>query len=229
MTTIFENEVTCTVCGAKQTVQELGSTSSFGAMDLDTRPPEMRRSTMDHWVHECDECGYVASDLGDADEAGQMTSVWHAYLAELHSTQRPRLANRFVCRSLLDEATGDRAAAGWRRLHAAWACDDAEQAEEARVQRRAALALFERARAAGQRAMKSVAGGDEVLLADIARRAGEFEQAAEYCSAGLALPEVPAFVTKLLVLEQEFVAARDIGCHRASEADEAGDPLGTVH
>ena len=77
--------------------------------------------------------------------------------------------------------------------------------------------------------MKSVAGGDEVLLADIARRAGEFEQAAEYCAAGLALPEVPAFVTKLLVLEQEFVAARDIGCHRASDADEAGDPKGTVH
>ena len=77
--------------------------------------------------------------------------------------------------------------------------------------------------------MKSVVGGDEVLLADIARRAGEFEQAAEYCATGLALPEVPAFVTRLLVLEQALVAARDIGCHRASEADEASDTLGTVH
>jgi hypothetical protein len=229
MTTIFEDEVTCAVCGAKQTVQKLGSTNSFGAMDLDTRPPEMRRSTMDHWVHECDECGYVAADLGDAGEAGTMTSVWHAYLAELHSPQRPRLANRFVCRALLDEAAGDPAAAGWRRLNAAWACDDAERAEEARVQRRAALELFQRARAAGQRAMKSVAGGEEVLLADIARRAGEFEQAAEYCAAGLALPDVPAFVTQLLVLEQGFIAARDVGRHRVSEAEEAGDPRGTVH
>jgi hypothetical protein len=43
------------------------------------------------------------------------------------------------------------------------------------------------------------------------------------CTAGLALPEVPAFVTRLLVLEQALIAARDIGCHRASEADEAGD------
>ena len=74
--------------------------------------------------------------------------------------------------------------------------------------------------------MKSVVGGDEVLLADIARRTGEFEQAAEYCAAGLALPEVPAFVTRLLVLEQALVAARDIGCHRASESD---DKRGTVH
>lgn len=229
MTTILEEEVTCTVCGAKQTVQKLGSTNSFGAMDLDTRPPEMRRSTMDHWLHECDECGYVASDLGDAAEAGTMTSVWHAYLAELHSPQRPRLANRFVCRSLLDEAAGDSAAAGWRRLNAAWACDDAEQAEEARVQRRAALELFQRARAAGQRAMKSVAGGDELLLADIARRAGEFEQAAALCAAGLALPEAPAFVIKLLVFEKELVAARDVGRHRVSEAEDADDARGTVH
>jgi rubredoxin len=229
MTTIFEEEVTCAVCGAKQTVQKLGSTNSFGAMDLDTRPPEMRRSTMDHWVHECDECGYVAADLGDAGEAGTMTSVWHAYLAELHSPQRPRLANRLVCRALLDESAGNPAAAGWRRLHAAWACDDAERAEEARMQRRAALALFQRARAAGQHAMKSVAGGDEVLLADIARRAGEFEQATEFCAAGLALPDAPAFVIQLLVLEQELVAARDVGRHRVSEAEDADDARVTVH
>ena len=45
MTTIFGEEVTCAVCGSKQTVQEIGSTNTFGAMDLDTRPPEMQRSS----------------------------------------------------------------------------------------------------------------------------------------------------------------------------------------
>ncbi len=55
MTTIIEIDVTCAVCGMKQTVQEMGSTSSFGAMDLDTRPPELRRSTMHFWRHECGE------------------------------------------------------------------------------------------------------------------------------------------------------------------------------
>ena len=68
MTTIIEEEVTCAVCGMKQTVQEMGSTSSFGAMDLDTRPPPLRRSTMHLWVHECGECGYVAPELGTAAE-----------------------------------------------------------------------------------------------------------------------------------------------------------------
>jgi hypothetical protein len=51
VTTIFEEEVTCAVCGSEQTVQEMGSTSSFGPMDLDTRPPPMQRGTMEMWVH----------------------------------------------------------------------------------------------------------------------------------------------------------------------------------
>jgi hypothetical protein len=134
MTTVFETAVTCAVCGREQSVQEMGSTSSFGPMDLDTRPPPVRRHSLRLWVHECEECG-------------------------------------FVCRSLLDEAAGDLVAAGWRRVHAAWASDDAGHDTEARVQRFEAIGLFERARLDGERAMKSVVGGDEVLLADLSRRA----------------------------------------------------------
>jgi hypothetical protein len=150
------------------------------------------------------------------------------YRAELKNASREKLANRFVCRALLDVAAGDLVSAGWRRLHAAWACDDAEHAEEAGVQRLAALDLFEKARAQGARAMKSVAGGDELLLADIARRAGEFERAMEFCAAGLALEGVPAFVTSLLMLQQDLVRARDTACHTVAEAEET--PRGrTMH
>jgi hypothetical protein len=67
-----------------------------------------------------------------------------------------------------------------------------------------------------------------VLLADLARRAGEFERALEYCAAGLALAEVPAFVTSLLMLEQELVRARDTGRHTVAEV-EAAPRGGTVH
>jgi glutathione S-transferase len=190
-------------------------------MDLDTRPPEMRRSTMSHWVHECEECGYVAPELDKTGGTDAKRVATADYRQALGRNDRTRLANRFVCRALLEEAAGDLVSAGWRLLHAAWACDDAEQAEEARVQRMAALALFERGRALAQRAMKSVAGGDELLLADIARRAGEFHRALEYCAAGLALPEVPAFVTSLLMLQQELIRARDTARHTVAEAEEA--------
>ena len=221
MTTIFEEEVTCAVCGSKQTVQAVGSTNSMGAMDLDTRPPEMQRSTMYLWVHECEECGHVAPELGAAaDGAGRIVASAE-YRAELANAARVKLANRFVCRALLEVKAGDRVTAGWRRLHAAWACDDADQGEEARVQRRAALELFEQARTEGQPAMKSVVGGDELLLADLARRTGAFERAAAYVAAGLALAEVPAFVTKLLLYQRELVMARDGSRHSVAEVEAA--------
>ena len=130
MTTIFAEEVTCAVCGCVQTVRKMGSTSSFGAMDLDTRPPPLRRSIMHLWVHECRECGYVAPVLGTAvDGAGRIVAS-EAYRAELVQAGRVRLANRMVCRSLLDAAANDFVMAGWRRLHAAWACHNVGEVEE---------------------------------------------------------------------------------------------------
>lgn len=228
MTTIFEEEVTCAVCGSKQTVQEMGSTSSFGSMDLDTRPPPLQRGTMELWVHECTECGFVAPELGTSTEGDGRIVASAAYRAELAKTGRSRQASRFVCRSLLDEAAGELASAGWRRLHAAWVCDDVADVDEAREQRLAALGYFDRARALSAMAMKSVAGGDELLLADLARRSREFERAEAYCAAGLALPEVSAFVTRLLVYERGLVAARDVGCHSVAEV-EAPEAKGTVH
>jgi hypothetical protein len=228
VTTIFEEEVTCAVCGSKQTVHEMGSTSSFGPMDLDTRPPPLQRGTMEMWVHECTDCGFVAPELGIASDGAGRIVASADYRAELAKPGRVRQASRFVCRSLLDEAAGDLPTAGWRRLHAAWVCDDVANVEEAREQRRAALELFERARAQGKLAMKSVAGGDQLLLADLARRSGEFEQALEFCEAGLKIAALPAFVAKLLAFQRELVLARDVGAHTVAEVET--NPAGnTVH
>ena len=196
VTTIIEEEVTCAVCGMTQTVQEMGSTSSFGAMDLDTRPPELRRSTMDLWVHECGECGYVAPELETAmDGAGRIVASAD-YRAELKSADRVRLANRMVCRSLLDAATGDLVdgglaavarGVGWttRRQWRRRACSGSRRSR-----------CSNEARAKGQRAMKSVEGGDEVLLGGhCATRSGMFERALATAMRGCA-HHVPAFVRR---------------------------------
>lgn len=228
MTTIFEEEVTCAVCGAKQTVQEMGSTSSFGPMDLDTRPPPLQRGTMEMWVHECVECGFVAPELEKAVQGDARVVASAGYRVEIEKAGRVRQASRFVCRSLLDESAGDLVTAGWRRLHAAWVCDDVANVGEAREQRLAALKHFERARAQGKLAMKSVVGGEQLLLADIARRAGEFSRALGFCEAGLAVAALPAFVAKLLALQRELVLARDVGGHTVAEV-EATPAQSTVH
>lgn len=224
MTTVFEAAVTCAVCGREQRVQEMGSTSSFGPMDLDTRPPPVRRHSLWLWVHECEECGFVAPELRNSAPTDARHVASKAYRAELNHLERERLASRFVCRSLLDEAAGDMVSAGWRRVHAAWASDDAGHDVEACVQRFEAIGLFERARLAGARAMKSVAGGDEVLLADLSRRAGAFEQAYRYCQAGLTLPNLPPFMKRLLLFERRIAVECDTACHTVAEAQGEPDP-----
>jgi len=221
MTTVFPKEVSCALCGNEQTVQVMGSTNFFGSMDLDTRPPEMRRSTMRLWLQTCNVCGFVAADLEEKSPSDELAVATAGYRAESGNKSRLPLANQFVCRSILDEAAGDLASAGWRLLHAAWVCDDRQQDAESRLLRLAAIELFERSRAQGKPAVEKMAGGDELLLCDLARRAGEFPRALEYCAAGIAL-EVQPFIRQLLELEQTLCVARDTTCHKVSEVDGSG-------
>jgi hypothetical protein len=233
VTTIFEEDVTCAVCGNEQKVTELGSTSSFGSMDLDTRPPELQRSTIGMWLHECKGCGFVSSELGESKPTDLEMVATSGYRATLMSRDRHHGANRFVCRSMLDEAAGELASAGWRRLHAAWVCDDEQDVEAAQILRREAVMLFERARAAGTLAMAKVVGGDELLLADLSRRSGEFAQGITYCEAGLRHGEITPFVSDLLKFERGLCEARDTKCHTVGEIEEGEEddeePRGTVH
>ena len=48
MTRLDQRIQKCAVCGAEKKVIDIMSTSSFGPMDLDTRPPMMARSTLIH-------------------------------------------------------------------------------------------------------------------------------------------------------------------------------------
>lgn len=221
MTTMYREDVTCALCGHEQEVSRIGSTSAFGSMDLDTRPPSLQRQTISSWVHECRSCGYVAAELDEANSSDARVVASAEYRAELLNSGRPRLANQFVCRSMLDVSADEFVSAGWRRLHAAWSCDDQSQLERAREQRLVAIDLFDRARAMGQQAMRSVAGGDELLIADLARRAGQFERALESCEAGLAVANVPDFIVRLLRYEQSLIAARDTSRHTIADEEEA--------
>jgi len=219
MTTMHEEEVGCAVCGSAQMVMELGSTNAFGSMDLDTRPPEMQRSTMGLWVHECESCGFVSQRLEEASESERAVTRSERYQAERKRENRPRLASRFVCRALLREAEGDLLGSGWGRLHAAWACDDEGVTHEARELRLAAVAAFEAARAAGQAVMPRAPGGEELLCTDLLRRSGELERAKEWCEAGLALQAVPEFIRNCLELERRLIVAGDTACHTVGEAE----------
>ena len=65
MSTYSTITVSCSVCGHDSEQTMICSTNTFGGMDFDMRPPEMKRSTMEHWIESCPECGYVAKSLSE--------------------------------------------------------------------------------------------------------------------------------------------------------------------
>jgi hypothetical protein len=124
VTTIKEVEKKCALCGKESKQIVLVSTNTFGSPDLDTRPPEMERSTIGCWIHSCLWCGYCATDISEGIEKASEIVRSYAYQQQLHNPRFPDLANEFLCFSLILESVGYYADAGWPSVHAAWACDD---------------------------------------------------------------------------------------------------------
>lgn len=65
MSMITFKTTVCGVCGRKRVELDLASSNIMDGMDLDTRPGEMYRSTMDTWIQECKDCGYVSANLSN--------------------------------------------------------------------------------------------------------------------------------------------------------------------
>lgn len=128
MTTLYKEKARCAVCGTETEYTCIGSTNAFGSPDLDTRPPERHRSTIFAWVQRCPECGYCGSDVSQAPSQAASVVSSPEYTRQLSDSTYPELANKFLCKALIDERSGDYAAAAWALIHAAWACDDADQA-----------------------------------------------------------------------------------------------------
>jgi hypothetical protein len=109
--------------------------------------------------------------------------------------------------------------AAWRHLHAAWTCDDTGHHEDARSFRLDALRLFEFGRPVQQEPGAGMPASVEVLLADIARRAGMFERARASCESGMRVGAA-AFVRKLLALECRLFEAKVTGGHTVGEVEQ---------
>lgn len=143
MTTMYQDTVKCYVCGkeSKQTI--LGSTNSFGSQDLDLRPPEMMRGTMEYWAHECPYCGYIAKNI---DIGTVVTEAWLARVEFINANNiefESELAKRCYKEYLINLEDKNIYRAFAVILNAAWACDDAQDIENAVLCRNLALDLID--------------------------------------------------------------------------------------
>jgi|GEM_PF-918295 len=142
MSTFMEKQVVCAVCGKTSVQTELGSCSVFGEPDLDFRPAEMLRSTMEAWVQECPHCGYVAVDIQKKPRLKE-TVLRQLYADAKGSGTLPELALTFEKYALYLERRKDLAGSIRHHLCAAWVCDDEEDKESAARLRVRCLALVD--------------------------------------------------------------------------------------
>lgn len=173
MSTFYNVEYTCAVCGETHEFRVIGSTNTFGgAPDLDLRPPEMQRSTMSHWIQECPSCGYISSSVDEDTTINADFLKTPEYLSCDGINFESALAARFYKYykiSLHDSKPRD---AFFAILHAAWACDDYQDDVNAAHCRKLSLPLL-------SELIDSATDEKETLSliqADIMRRAGLFDE-----------------------------------------------------
>jgi hypothetical protein len=136
------------------------------------------------------------------------------YKLRLKDRKFPELANTFLCWSLLQEVSGKSEAAAWAAIRAAWACDDANEAEVATLCRMKAVDLLRAAiRGRKLRSSSSVLA----LMTDLLRRAGRFQDALDLCVKGLER-RYQKPVHTILRFQRELCFKQDAGCYTVADA-----------
>lgn len=164
MTMIEPIEVECPICKTNFEIYILMSTNTMGSPDLDLRPSEMQRSTMNTWVHECPSCGYVAVDFDQKPSVtGEFIESEFYQGCDGFDFKNP-LSRRFYRQHLLEAYDFEKFHA---LLHCAWACDDGNDLENARLIRTRCLEILKNL---------DLDENLEIQKADILRRSGNFAQ-----------------------------------------------------
>jgi len=218
MTTYFSAQTQCVACGNDVVITCLGSTHSLGAPDLDLRPPEMTRSTMHAWVQECPDCGYCADEI----DAARSVAASAVKTAEYGLARKEGgAASRFQRWFLVADAAGLPEAAAQALVWSAWACDDEGDPIKAKgfrisaAERYETLILDSGSAASGS----GTAGPNEMtaLVADLWRRAGQWDAARKAAERGIAAGVDGDFLA-VLKFQMHLVSLRDSGPYNLDQA-----------
>ncbi len=173
MTTIFQNKVRCFMCGSEEEYGVIASTNTFGPTDLDTRPPEMKRSTMPYWVQTCPVCGYTAVDVSDETTVGREFLETDAFKSCDGIGFVSDLAKKFYRHYLIMAAEGKDEDAFWTLLHAAWASDDKGDQSGAALAREKAIGIAYKLLDSGVPDWNDTLS---LICADMLRRVSRFDE-----------------------------------------------------
>ncbi|MDM8539737.1 hypothetical protein QUF90_01490 [Desulfococcaceae bacterium HSG9] len=211
MTTLDYDIKKCFVCKAENEYTFIGSTNRFGVPDLDTRPPEMVRSTIKYQVERCPSCLYCAGDISKGDASIVRIVKSDEYRHQIEKRIYPEWSSSFICTAYIEQMQGQYDSAAWSAIHAAWGCDDYGESDDARKCRLRAIELIEQ----GEKYGKTVAtedGSCDLIKIDLLRRAGEFDRALAVVEKTLQT-DVIAFIEKILRFQKQLIEKKDAACY----------------
>lgn len=215
MTTMFPQSKKCAMCDTESEHMMISSTSSFGSMDLDTRPPPLERHNLAQEIQHCAACGFCAVDIEELPKVGPTFIESPSYRAILEAFARPELARQFEAAGSIASEEGRHADAGWFLLKAAWVCDDEEAVQEARGLRRDALRSWELASSVNQ-AFAQDEMSEHLMQIDVMRRACLFDDAVRLMNE-TAEPS-DEFLHSILSYERQLIGMKDDTTHTIDEA-----------
>jgi len=207
----FGKTAECSVCGEESFQQELASTNMMGSSDLDGRPPEMMRSTMDTWVESCPSCGYCATDLSEhLDHGGEIVQS-PAYRDILERDDIPALAISFLAASYLYEFCHEYARAAAMAQYAAWVLDDIDSTVESKNARLKAISMIHLANEHEQ-AFGGSSDESTLITVDLMRRSRLFNQAEAFIEQS-SFEGFDVDILELVQYERQLIANKDSSVH----------------
>ncbi len=176
MSTLAPEKFVCSVCGTETEFMVLTSTNTFGSPDLDLRPSEMHRSTMDSWIQTCPVCGYTAEKISTKTSVTRTVLASNDYKSCKGIPFVSDLAKEFFRHYLIMLADKEPEAAFFALLHASWACDDAGDKANASLVRGKAIRIADYLLAQNDYDGKDVLS---LIQADMMRRTSRFDELLE--------------------------------------------------
>ena len=174
MSTYSKHVQICSVCGTKNSVMVLGSTSTFGASDLDTRPSEKERTDLFYNVQKCTKCGFVAYNLSSETKIKKRFLNSTQYINCDQIAFASEFSKMFYQMYLINLEEGNYQTALWCLVKCAWSADDVSDTKNSIGIRKKCLKLLDTLK------------NDEydvkwnIIKLDLLRRSQQFDECIEF-------------------------------------------------
>jgi len=170
---LCRRKMICAVCGRESEHRHFRSiTMVLGEEDMDDRRGGWAERYMYCFTPRCPHCGYSAPDLSKASYRARIVVKTRAYADILSNKALPEAAITQLCTAAIAKIEGDTKGVARAYVWAAWAMDDEKIPDKATEFRMQAFEAFSSLGPADQQ---------PVVMADLLRRAGQFDQARQFC------------------------------------------------